>query len=70
MRIVVTDPVREAINREVGEFEKEWAKIGQQVKLQLQIGDNDLTWCNIGVTHDADCIGKCTFHRTIAILRS
>lgn len=70
MRIVVTDPVREDITREVDEFEKQWTKIGQEIKLQLQIGDNNLTWCNIGVTHDADCIDKCTYHRTIAVLRS
>lgn len=68
MRIVVTDPVREAINRDVGDFDKEWAKIGQEVKLMLQIGDPRLTWCNIGVTHEADTISKSTMHRTICRL--
>lgn len=68
MRIVITDPVREAINREVGEFEEEWAKIGQMVKLHLSTGDPRMTWCNIGVTHDGDCISKSTMHRTISKL--
>ena len=70
MRVVITDPVRETINREVGDFDKEWAKIGQMVKLHLSTGDSRLTWCNIGVTHDADCIARATMHRTIAVLGS
>lgn len=68
MKAVVTDPVHNDLKRRDGEFEEMWRKLGEEVLAALQLGyDPETTWCNIGVTHDADTTGKSVMHRTISL---
>lgn len=67
MNIVITDPVNNDIDREEGNFEELWAALGREVQEALKEGPIETSWCNIGVTHEADTVSKCIMHRTVAI---
>lgn len=52
MRIRITDPTDGQGAEELGDFDTEWAKLGQQIKDQLRTWDPDRTWLNLYVSHD------------------
>lgn len=64
---VITDPVMNGIGRDEGEFTAMWAALGEEVKHTLLNGPAETSWCNIGVTHDADTVGRCVMHRTVSV---
>lgn len=67
VKLIVTDPVNSEITREEGNFHDMWFALGQEIKAVMADGPDETTWCNIGVTHEADTIGHCVMHRTISL---
>jgi hypothetical protein len=68
---VISDPVLYEIGSVEGDFHQKWKALGKEVLAVLQQGkhegNNDTTWANLAITHKADTMGACEFHRTISI---
>ena len=63
MRVRISDEVNKSIKPETHDFDKIWKELGENVKLQLSMWDQDRTWLNLYISHD----GKPGFVRTIVV---
>ena len=63
MRVRISDEVNKAIKPTIDDFDKIWANLGKEVKVQLSTFDQDRTWINLYLSHD----GKPSFVRTISV---